>query len=282
MSIIIIFYVILIDIILAILFANVAYKKGYPATAWGLLGFLFPILYFVLLLLPNRYKKISKEDIINVEMKSKSNFKKIINLLFITIGTFLIAMLIYYIVEQYNESQKEYSDYKNYVSRTLAWSYIDLKTNNYENEFKDEKIFVKDLYDLYVDGYFGDSDEFEESTNFLDYYLKNITNVKDDYILIYDLFKNNDQMNVYIDFYSSENITNEMKNYINNVAIDKYINENRENNKDTFIVKLKTLYDKNYILSDYFKDLYKNNKSFHDDYIKITKVEKNYEKNYYE
>lgn len=282
MSIIIIFYVILIDIILAILFANVAYKKGYPATAWGLLGFLFPILYFVLLLLPNRYKKISKEDIINVEMKSKSNFKKIINLLFITIGTFLIVMLIYYIVEQYNESQKEYSDYKNYVSRTLAWSYIDLKTNNYENEFKDEKIFVKDLYDLYVDGYFGDSDEFEESTNFLDYYLKNITNVKDDYILIYDLFKNNDQMNAYIDFYSSENITNEMKNYINNVAIDKYINENRENNKDTFIVKLKTLYDKNYILSDYFKDLYKNNKSFHDDYIKITKVEKNYEKNYYE
>lgn len=280
MNTIIFLFVLIVDVIFAGLFANIAYRKGYPFVSWGVLGFIFPILYLVLLLLPNRYKKVSEKEIIKILEKSKNNIKGLVISLVTVILIFMFTLFANFIIEKRNEQKEKYNDYKTYISSTLAWSYIDLKTNNYKDEFKDEKIYVKDLYDLYVDGYFIDSDEFDNDFNFEDYYLENVNEIKDDYIVIYDLSEVDDQMNAYIDFYSSEDTTNEMKNYINNVVIDKYIKD--EQSKNNFTVKLKTLYEKNYISSDYFKKLYEDNKNFSDDRIEVKKAGDNYEKQYFE
>ena len=66
-----IFLILLLDLLVAIYFGKLAEKKGYPGISWGILGFIFPILYLILLLLP--YQNISKVKN-KINKKEKQNF----------------------------------------------------------------------------------------------------------------------------------------------------------------------------------------------------------------
>lgn len=64
-------FILVIDITLAVIFGKLAYKKGYPGKAWGIIGFFIPILYLILLLVPT----INLPNNSNEESKENKNFE---------------------------------------------------------------------------------------------------------------------------------------------------------------------------------------------------------------
>lgn len=277
-------FIILFDGAFAYLFANIAKKKGYPAISWGVLGFIFPLLYLILLLLPDRN--------INREKTKKENNKKYVNNFFIIIGVAFIFLIILYIGYISNEENEKEDRYKQYIFDCLTSGYLGVKTNNFNDDFEDQKVYIQDLYKLYNEDYFYKYDDFEyeEDGEFTTYYEDNIDELKDDYIIIVKVEKeeDNETGGVYWEtfYYDKYSVKQELVDYIMNYAIERYekkVTNNYENDVKSEELKISSLYNEG-CFSNYFNKLYENNKKeFKDSYVKIeAKGGKIYEKQFFE
>ena len=280
-----IIFILLFDLAFAVFFGNIASKKGFPGIAWGAIGFFFPILYLIILLIPKRNNiKLSKEE---KEEQEKRN-KNILGIFFSLLGIALLLLFIWYIGNWSNQQQEAEDNYKQYIYDCLTTGYLALQTDTFKNDFEDQKVYVQDLYKMYIDDYFNNFDDFEyeEDEEFTGYYEENEEDVKDDYIIIVKETGPNEGQaywsTYYYDTYDEEQ---EIVDYSLDYAIVKYEDEKTNNYQNDVVsekVKIQTLYDKGYF-SNYYKKLYeKNIDKLKDDYIEITaKGGKIYDKEYY-
>lgn len=278
-------FILAFDLSFAVFFGNIASKKGFPGIAWGAIGFFFPLLYLITLLLPKRNNiKLSKHE---KEEQDKRN-KKNLGIFFSLLGVALFVLFIWYIANISNQQQEAEDNYKQYIYDCLIAGYLGLQTDNFNNDFEDQKVYIQDLYKMYINDEFNNYEDFEyeEDDEFTSYYEENEEELKDDYIIIVkETGKNENQSywaTFYYDYYDEQQ---EILDYSMNYAIVKYEDEKTNNYQNDVVsekVKIHTLYDKEYF-SNYYKKVYeKNINKLKDDYIIITaKGGKIYDKEYY-
>lgn len=249
--------IIIIDIIIAILFSKLANKKGYPGVWWGIIGFFLPIIYLILLLLPT---KNSKKEIKKITTEEKQKKDRMITTIFIILICVIIFTFI--IVVGKREAERK-ENFKNYVVNTLVKSYLEIKTENFTNNIVDQKIYLQDLYKMYINNEIISSRSFVYDEDFADYYKENESELKDDTIVVY-ISKNNfdNQYEWYSWYYDSFNEIQEIIDYACNDGIDEYIktktNDFKEDVKDEKVY-ISLLFEEGYIKSDYIKKVYEKN-----------------------
>ena len=294
--------ILLIDVLVAIFFGNIAKKKGYPYLAWGIIGFFFPILYLIILLLPNRVsKQISNNDYskkkeeINhdddsvdeqyqVEKKDNDNNNRIL-IVIIIVGLLITIPILNYIFS-YSTGTDSLKDFKDNIIDDTAEAYIYFSTNNFTNSIKDERVYIKDLYDLHSRGKLDEYQYYLDIANFDEIWNEYYDEIYDDYIVIINEGK--DDANVYWNafYYDEFDEEEEMSDYVLNSVIEKYeqkVTNNYQIDVKTETVFVHDLFNNGYITSDYFKKIYEKNKQkLNDDYVKsIGQGGKMYDATYY-
>lgn len=281
-------FILAFDVTLAILFGKLATKKGYPGAAWGIIGFFIPILYLIILLIPYKnLENISKQK--NNESSTSSNIPSVVSVVVTVFGIALFLTFIVLVSQSTNKSNDDYNDYEAYVIDCLIPAYINIKTNNWENTFDDQKIYVQDLYKLYQEDYFIKYDDFEweEDDEFTSYYVDNEYNLKDDYVVVYNEKVVDGRIHWENYYYSKFDEEQELLDYVMSYVVENYENKvtnNYEKDVKSEKIRVSKLYKENYISSPYFRKLYENNEEkVKNDYIEVTsRGGKIYDHNYFE
>ena len=182
-----------------------------------------------------------------------------------TIFIILICVIIFtFIIVVGKREAERKENFKNYVINTLVKSYLEIKTENFTNNIVDQKIYLQDLYKMYINNEIISSKSFVYDEDFEDYYEENEYELKDDTIVVY-ISKNNfdNQYEWYSWYYDSFNEIQEIIDYACNDGIDDYIktktNDFKEDVKDEKVY-ISLLFEEGYLKSDYIKKVYEKNK----------------------